>query len=138
TIPGARMKSGTSHSVPLSDRAIKILEALPRVAGCPFVFPGTKQGQSLSHTAMLKILRGMRPGLSVHGFRSTFRDWAGDRTAHADDVVEAALAHAVKNVVERAYRRGTALEKRARLMADWSRYLAKPTVAEGGKVVGIR
>src|SRR5262249_12972873 len=138
TIPGERMKSGKAHTVPLSDRAVKILEALPRVAGCPFVFPGTKQGQSLSHTAMLKILRGMRPGLTTHGFRSTFRDWAGDRTAHAHDVVEASLAHVVKNVVERAYRRSSAIEKRARLMADWSRYLAQPAIAKGDKVVAIR
>jgi integrase len=137
TVPGERMKSGKPHTVPLSDRTIKILEALPRVDGCQFVFPGAKHGQSLSHTAMLKILRGMRPGLSVHGFRSTFRDWAGDCTNHAHDVVESALAHVVKNVVERAYRRGTALEKRARLMADWSRFLAKP-VAKGDNVVAIR
>jgi integrase len=138
TVPGERMKSGKPHAVPLSNCAIKILEALPRVAGCPFVFPGAKRGQSLSHTSMLKILRGMRPGLSLHGFRSSFRDWAGDRTALAHDVVEASLAHVVKNVVERAYRRGTALEKRARLMADWSRYLAQPAVAKGDKVVALR
>jgi len=137
TVPGARMKSGKPHVVPLSDRTIQVLQSVPRVRGCPFVFPGAKAGQSLSHTAMLKILRGMRPGLSVHGFRSSFRDWAGDRTNHAHDVVESALAHVVKDVTERAYRRGTALEKRARLMADWSRYLARP-VAEGETVIAMR
>jgi len=135
TVPGVRMKSGKTHVVPLSDRTIEILESVQRVRGCPFVFPGAKQ--SLSHTAMLKILRGMRPGLSVHGFRSSFRDWAGDRTNHAHDVVESALAHVVKDVTERAYRRGTALEKRARLMADWSRYLATP-VARGDTVIAMR
>ncbi|HMF06829.1 MAG TPA: integrase arm-type DNA-binding domain-containing protein [Methylocella sp.] len=139
-IPAERMKkSDKPHTVPLSDRAIEILEALPRVAGCPYLFPGAKAGQSLSHTAMLKILRGMRPGLTVHGFRSTFRDWAGDCTNHAHDVVEVALAHVVKSPVERAYRRGTALLKRTRLMADWSRYLAKPTARKArDNVVAIR
>jgi integrase len=137
TVPGARMKSGKPHTVPLSDRAIEILGSVQRVRGCPFVFPGAKTGQSLSDTAMLKILRGMRPGLSVHGFRSSFRDWAGDCTNHNRDVVEAALAHVVKDVTERAYRRGTALEKRARLMADWSHFLARP-VAKGDTVVALR
>jgi integrase len=137
TVPGERMKSGKPHAVPLSDRTIKILEALPRVDGCPFVFPGTKQGQSLSHTAMLKILRGMRPGLSVHGFRSTFSDWGRDRTNYGRDIVEACLAHTIRDVTERAYRRGTALEKRARLMSDWARFLAKPTKASGNNVVVI-
>jgi integrase len=134
-IPAERMKSGKPHTVPLSARVIDILESLPRVRGCPYLFPGAKAGQPLSHTAMLKILRGMRPGLTVHGFRSSFRDWAGDCTNFAESVVEAALAHVVKNVVERAYRRTTALEKRARLMADWARYLAQPAIA---KVVALR
>jgi integrase len=131
SIPAARMKSGKPHTVPLSDHVVAILKGLPRVDGCPYVFPGAKIGQPLSHTAMLKILRGMREGLSVHGFRSTFRDWAGDRTNHAHDVVEAALAHVVKDVTERAYRRASALEKRAHLMTDWARYLAKPQPAAG-------
>ena len=73
---------------------------------------------------------------SVHGFRSTFRDWAGDRTNHAESVVEAALAHVVKNVTERAYRRGTAIEKRRHLMADWARFLATPAAA-GDNVVEL-
>jgi integrase len=137
TVPGERMKSGKPHTVPLSDRAIKILEALPRVRGCSYLFPGAKAGQQLSHTAMLKILRGMRPGLTTHGFRSTFSDWGRDRTNYGRDIVEACLAHVIKDVSERAYRRGTALEKRARLMADWSRYLAKP-IARGDNVVAIR
>jgi integrase len=137
TVPGERMKSGRLHIVPLSDRTIKILESLPHVRGCPFLFPGAKIGQPLAHTSMLKLLRGMRPGLTTHGFRSSFRDWAGDRTHHAHDVIEAALAHAVKDATERAYRRGTAIEKRRDLMTDWSRYLAQPTVAKGDKVVAI-
>jgi integrase len=136
TIPGPRMKSGKPHTVPLSDRAIKILESLPRV--CDYVFPGTKTGQPLSHVTMLKLLRGMRPGLTTHGFRSTFRDWAGDRTNHARDVVEAGLAHRIKDVTERAYRRGTAIEKRRHLMNDWAKYCAQLSTEAGSNVVTMR
>jgi integrase len=87
--------------------------------------------------AMLEKLRGMRPGLTVHGFRSTFRDWAGDRTNYPRDVIEAALAHAIEDETEAAYRLTTAVEKRRRLMADWARYCAQAPTKKGGKVVAI-
>jgi integrase len=136
TVPGERMKTGKTHVVPLSDRAAKILEALPRVHGCDYLFPGAKAGQSINRFGMLELLRAMRPGMTVHGFRSTFRDWCGDQTSYPRDIVEAALAHRIEDPVEAAYRRGTALDKRRLLMADWSRFLAKP-VAKGGNVVAI-
>jgi integrase len=136
TVPGGRMKSGRTHIVPLSDRAVEILEDLPRIEGCDFVFPGAKNGQPLSNMAMLELLRGMRPGLTVHGFRSTFRDWAGDRTNYPRDVTEAALAHTIENETEAAYRRSTAVEKRRHLMADWARYCALPA-KDADKVIAI-
>jgi integrase len=138
TVPPDRMKSGRPHIVPLSDRAVAILKSLDRIAGCPFVFPGAKHGQPLSNMAMLELLRGMRPGYVVHGFRSTFRDWCGDRTNYPRDVIEAALAHQIKDKTEAAYRRRTAVEKRRRLMADWSHYLSttgRPTAGRGKVVV---
>jgi len=138
TVPAARMKIGKSHTVPLSDRTIEILKALPRVHGCDYLFPGAKANQSINRFGMLELLRSMRPDVTVHGFRSTFRDWCGDSTSFARDVIEAALAHRIADQVEAAYRRGTALEKRRRLMADWARFLAKPAVVKGDKVVALR
>jgi integrase len=136
SVPAERMKIGRGHVVPLSDRTIKIVEALPRVRGCPYLFPGAKAGHSINRFAMLELLRSMRPGVTVHGFRSTFRDWCGDRTNFARDIVEAALAHRIEDPVEAAYRRGTAIEKRRVLMNDWARFLARPT-ATGDTVVAI-
>ena len=128
TVPGVRMKSGRDHRVPLSDRALAILPALPREG--QFVFPGGKAGKPLSNMAMLELVRGMKgDGLTVHGFRSTFRDWAADRTSYANHVVEMALAHTVKDAVEKAYRRGDLFEKRARLMAEWATYCEGPASA---------
>jgi integrase len=133
TIPGERMKAGKEHRVPLSPPAVALLRELPRVNA--FVFPGPKKGQSLTTAAMLKALRTARPGFDAHGFRSTFRDWAADQTAYPRDVAEAALAHAVQGV-EAVYRRTDLLSKRARLMADWAKYCAKP--APAGNVTPIR
>jgi integrase len=121
TIPGERMKGGKEHTIPLSKRAVEMLKALPREA--EYVFPGGRAGSPLSNMAMLELLRGMRGhGLTVHGFRSTFRDWAGDQTNFAREVIEAALAHRLKDKAEAAYRRSDALEKRRRLMEAWARY----------------
>ena len=136
TVPAERMKGGRAHIVPLSEAAVAILQALSRVVGCDYVFPGLRDGKPLSNTAMLMRVRGMRPGLTVHGFRSTFRDWAGDRTNYPRDIIEAALAHAIEDETEAAYRRSTAVDKRRRLMADWARYCAKPPV-KGEKIVAI-
>jgi integrase len=136
-VPAERMKSGRGHVAPLSDRAVEVLQSLDRVHGCDFAFPGAKLGRPIGTDTLMRLLRELRPGVTMHGFRSTFRDWAGDCTHHQRDVVEAALAHRIENAVEAAYRRSTALEKRARLMADWSRFLAQPATMEGDKVVAL-
>jgi integrase len=136
TIPADRMKAGKEHRVPLSDRAIQILGEVPRESGSPYVFPGTKAKSPLSNMSMLEMVRGMRPGVTVHGFRSTFKDWAAEATNHPNIVSEAALAHTVKDAVEKAYRRGELIEKRARLMRDWAAFCTRPPV-DGGNVVDL-
>jgi integrase len=139
TIPGERMKSGRPHIVPLSDRALQILKALPRITDAEdLMFPGARAGKPLSNMAMLELLRGLRPGFTVHGFRSSFRDWCGDRTNYPRDVIEAALAHVVVDETEAAYRRSTAVEKRRKLMGDWAKFCAStPVGASKGKVIAI-
>ena len=127
TVPAERMKAGRPHQVPLSDRAVDILKSLivPGVNPAGFVFAGQKGGTSLSNMAMLECLRDLRGrGATVHGFRSTFRDWAGDKTSFPRDVAEAALAHVLQDKTEAAYRRSTALERRRQLMSAWSEFLA--------------
>jgi integrase len=121
-LPAERMKAGKEHRVPLSERAIELLSALPREGD--FVFMGGRAGKPLSNMAMLELLRGMKPGSGYvpHGFRSTFRDWAAECTSSPSEVVEMALAHAVESKVEAAYRRGDLLAKRRQLMDDWARY----------------
>ena len=121
-VPGPRMKSGREHRVPLSKAAIKLLESMPRMNGTELVFPGTK-GQPLSDMSLTAVLRRMKVDAVPHGFRSTFRDWAGDRTIYPRELAEAALAHIVGDAVEQAYRRGDALEKRRDLMESWSVFI---------------
>lgn len=121
-VPAERMKGGRSHRVPLSEQAIALLQALPQIDGCEFLFPGAKPERPLSNMAMLELMRGMRPDFVPHGFRSTFKDWATETTDHSRDIVEAALAHIVGDKVEAAYRRGDAIEKRRVLMVDWASY----------------
>jgi integrase len=129
TIPGGRMKAGREHRVALSDEAVDILKALPREDDNPFVFIGPRSG-GLSNMAMAAVLRRMdRIDITVHGFRSTFRDWAAESTAFPNHVVEMALAHTVGNKVEAAYRRGDLMAKRQRLAADWAKFCFRP--AEG-------
>jgi integrase len=123
TIPASRMKADREHRVPLSDRVVKILEGLPRDGR--YVFSGSHRGR-LSNMAMLELLRGMRPGITTHGFRSTFRDWAAEMTTTPNHVVEMALAHAIGDDVEKAYRRGDLFAKRTRLMKQWADYCSKP------------
>jgi len=135
SVPAGRMKAGTEHRVPLAPRAVEILEKLPRER--EFVFMGGRAGRPLSNMAMLELLRGMRPGLTVHGFRSAFRDWAAERTAYPNHVVEMALAHKVANAVEAAYRRGDLFEKRKALMSAWETYCTT-LPAVGDNVVPIR
>jgi integrase len=132
TAPAARMKGGREHRVPLSDRAIAILESLPREG--EYVFG---KGKPLSQ-AMRKLARSMLGmGATVHGFRSTFRDWASEQTSYPHEMCELALAHAVGSKVEAAYRRGDMMEKRRRLMADWAAYCERPP-AERSNIVPIR
>jgi integrase len=121
-IPKARMKADVEFRVPLPDAAIAVLKSLPRIESNPYVFPGSRKGRQLSNMTMLKLLRGKRPGLVVHGFRSSFRDWAGDCTNFPRDTIEMCLAHAVKDEVEAAYRRSDMIAKRRRVMDAWARY----------------
>ena len=126
TVPPERMKAGKEHRVPLSAAAIKLLEAMPRMEGTDLVFPGTK-GQPLSDMSLTAVMRRMDVDAVPHGFRSTFRDWAGDRTNYPRDMAEAALAHKLENKVEEAYRRGDALEKRREMMQAWGQFILTPT-----------
>jgi integrase len=115
------MKAGNAHRVPLSHRAIGILEKMKQIQTNDFIFPGSKKG--LSNMAMLQLLKRMGcDDLTVHGFRSTFRDWAAETTAYPNEVVEMALAHTLKNMAEAAYRRGDLLENRGQLMSDWANF----------------
>lgn len=124
-IPADRMKMGKEHRVPLSRAAVDLLAKTARIEGNLYVFPGAKRERPLSNMAMLEMLRGMREGecLTVHGFRSAFRDWITETTLHPDAIAEQALAHSIDNKVERAYRRGDAFERRKDLMQQWSDYL---------------
>lgn len=137
-IPGARMKAEKDHRVPLSKRALEILGDLPREDDNPYVFIGNRGKGGLSNMALLMTIRRMECGdLTVHGFRSTFRDWAAEQTAYPNEVAEMALAHTVGDKVEAAYRRGDLFEKRRRIMADWADYCGK-TAGKGNNVVAIR
>jgi integrase len=130
-IPATRMKAKIEHRVALSPRAVELLRALPRRDDTNLVFYTVRAGKprALSNMAMLELLRGMRPGLTVHGFRSTFRDWAGETTHHPREVIEHALAHQLTDQAEAAYARGSLLERRRALMRDWADYCAsKPKV----------
>jgi integrase len=121
TIPAERMKAGKEHRVPLTGRALDLASSMDRESD--FVFPGGREGKPLSNMAMAELMKGMRPGLTVHGFRSSFRDWAAESTSFPSEVVEMALAHAIESKVEAAYRRGDLFEKRRALMAEWVNYL---------------
>jgi integrase len=123
TIPGARMKSGREHRVPLSAAAVAIIEKMAAIRSSDFVFPGRLHRRPLSGEAMKHVQRRMgRADVTIHGFRSAFRDWAGNETNVAREVAEAALAHAVGDASEQAYRRSDALEKRRKLMDAWARF----------------
>jgi integrase len=139
-IPAERMKAGKEHRVPLSRRAIEILNALPREDGNPYVFIGDRKGKPLSNMALLMTLRRMkRDDLTVHGFRSTFRDWAAEQTAYPNEMLEMALAHTVSDKTEAAYRRGDMVEKRRRLMDDWAAFCGAPKSTDAdGNVTPIR
>jgi integrase len=136
TVPAEHMKAGKEHRVPLSDPALAILEKLAAVRQNEFVFPGGKVGRPLSNMALLMTLRRMgHENLTTHGFRSSFRDWAAERTSYPAEVAEMALAHAVGDKVEAAYRRGDLFQKRRQLAESWAKFCATPS--EAGQLVSI-
>jgi integrase len=138
TIPAHRMKGHREHRVPLSDAAIRVLARMQELKSGELVFPGNRNGKPLSNMALLMVLRRMGRGdLTTHGFRSSFRTWAAERTGFPREVVEAALAHVIENKVEAAYQRGDLFEKRRRLMIEWAKYCARPRSAEGS-IVSLR
>ncbi len=153
TVPGSRMKMGREHVVPLPPQAVALLKArlAERAATKPeapeaaeIVFASDRGGVPISDMTMLKAQKLAAPGTVTHGWRSTFRDWAGETTDHPADVCEAALAHLIGNAVTRSYQRGNLLEKRRALMADWADYVmpkaqekAAPTEADGADVIAL-
>jgi len=135
TIPANRMKAHKEHRVPLSPRAVEILKSTQELRK-EWLFPATKGG-SMSGMAMSMLLRRMKVDVTVHGFRSGFRDWSAECTGYAHEVAEMALAHTIENKVERAYRRGDLFDKRRRLMDDWAAHCATIPAA-GANVTPIR
>lgn len=128
TIPAERMKASRPHEVPLPDRAVEIVRAAMQVSTSDLVFEGGRAGSAISDTAMVKALRAAGAGdATLHGLRSSFRDWAGDETSYPRDVAEAALAHVLTDKTEAAYRRGTALEKRRAMMEEWAAWCGEKT-----------
>lgn len=140
TVPGARMKAGREHRVPLSDAALEVLKQAVALQtgrkGDAPVFPGRKDSKPLSNMGLLMLLRRMeRADLTAHGFRSTFRDWCSESTNYPSEVAELALAHTVSDKVEAAYRRGDMIDKRRRLMADWATFCDR--LVPAGEVVSL-
>jgi integrase len=140
TVPAERMKALREHRIPLSARALAILEGMQahRYVNDGFVFPGNKNGRPINDKALLRLLRRMGRGdLTAHGFRATFKTWASERTPFQNEIVEAALAHVVGSKVEQAYQRGDVFEKRRKLMQQWATFCTSaPT--EHGKVVSLQ
>ena len=136
TVPAMRMKAAREHRVPLSRRALKIIKTLYEHRQGDFVFPGQKPGKPLSVMALEMVLRRMKvEAATVHGFRSSFRDWAAECTNFTNEVCEAALAHVIENKAEAAYRRGDLFDKRRKLMEAWAAYGSAP---KAGKVLAFR
>ncbi len=123
TIPAGRMKADREHRCPLSERALELLEGLPRFEGTDLVFPGQRGDKPLSDMSLTAVLRRFKVPVTAHGFRSTFRDWCAERTATPSEVAEMALAHAVGDATEAAYRRGDLFEKRRELMTLWAKFI---------------
>ena len=140
TIPADRMKGGSEHRVPLSGTALNVLSQIKTVRVSDYVFPGGKKNSPLSNMAFNQLLKRMNIPKDVavpHGFRSTFRDWAAERTGVQNEVAEMALAHTVSSKVEAAYRRGDLFEKRRRLMEAWAEYCSSPAPGDSN-VVSMR
>jgi len=138
TIPASRIKAGKEHRVPLSPAALSILERMKNSGSGNHIFPGGQANTGLSNMAMLKLLERIgRSDLTVHGFRSTFRDWVSERTSFPREVAEMALAHAISDKVEAAYRRGDLFEKRRKLMEAWYAYCNTAPI-QSDKAVAIQ
>jgi integrase len=134
-VPASRMKGGKAHTVPLVPQVIEFLDRLPRDGTDGFVFIGARQGTKLSNTSLHAVLKRMGYGsITVHGFRSTFRDWAAEQTNFPREVCEMALAHAVSDKVEAAYLRGDLLRKRRQLAESWARFCMSPSTAKADVV----
>jgi integrase len=135
TVPSTRMKAGLEQGVPLSKQALKIVMAMQESRNGDFVFPGERLGSPLSVTALQNVLPRMKiNGATVHGFRSTFRDWSAECTKFTNEVCETALAHVIENKAEPAYRRSDLFDKRRKLMEQWAAYCGAP---KAGKVVAF-
>ena len=137
SIPAERMKAGRPHRVPLSDAAIALLKALPVFAGTDLVFPGLSGDKPLSDMSLTAAMRRMKLTAVPHGFRSTFSDWCAERTSYPSEVREMALAHAIGDATEAAYRRGDLFDKRRNLMTEWSKFV-HTAPATGTNVVNIK
>jgi integrase len=122
TVPASRMKANRQHRVPLSDAAVAVVEDMAKIRLGPHIFPGWKDKAPLSDMAMLECLRGLRPGFTVHGFRSSFRDWAAECTSCPREIAEAALAHTNGDRTEAAYLRSDLVAKRRELMVAWAKF----------------
>ncbi|MFM0319747.1 integrase arm-type DNA-binding domain-containing protein [Paraburkholderia nemoris] len=136
TVPAERTKAKREHRVPLSSSVVMLLRSLPTFGSDGYLFEGAKEGKPLSNMAMLNLLERLKRGdLTTHGFRSTFRDWAAECTAFPNEVAEMALAHAIRDKTESAYRRGDLLDKRRELMQAWADYIDRQS---GANVVPLR
>ena len=139
TVPAERTKADKEHRVPLPDTAMKLLKAMREASVSDYVFPGRKNDRPLSSSTFVQLLIRMgRSDLTIHGFRSTFRDWAAERTNCSSEAAEMALAHAVSDKVEAAYRRGDLFDKRRRFMQDWGDFCDRIPAKMGGEVVNLR
>ena len=136
-VPSSRMKADREHRVPLSDAALAVLKVMQAIRQSDYVFPGTRQGRPVGENTPVRLAKqAAGSNITVHGLRSTFRDWASERTSFSREVAEMALAHAIPNAVEAAYRRGDLFEKRRKLMDAWAAYCAK-IETDAGKVVAL-
>lgn len=130
TIPAERMKAGRAHREPLPEQTLDLLKGLHHIEGVDLVFPGRREGARLSDMTLTVLLRRMRPGVTVHGFRSTFRQWTAEQTDYPREVCEMALAHTLESKVEAAYQRSDLLEKRLQLMEEWVRYCLSDVIGK--------
>jgi integrase len=139
SIPAGKMKAGIAHTVPLSAHVVELLRKLPREQGNPRVFLSAKRGAALGDAALRRVLGTLRSGVSVHGFRSVFMDWAHETTNYPKVVIDMALAHKIKDPTEASYRRGDLLAKRRKLMEAYTRFALSPPVGgQGQNVVRLR